>query len=103
MGDDNNGECVAHGKNQAFVGRNLQGILGLVDNPLHNGAELHEAFSAAANAGAAEMLARVGMTPEHIAELVRKALAWALPNMVLGSMIIVPLWAIAYMLRPPRG
>jgi hypothetical protein len=52
---------------------------------------------------AAEMLARVGMTPEHIADLVRKALAWALPNMVLGSMVIVPLWAIAYMLRPPRG
>ena len=27
MGDDNNGECVAHGKNQAFVGLDLQGIL----------------------------------------------------------------------------
>ena len=52
---------------------------------------------------AAEILARVGMTPERIAELARDALAWALPNMVLGSMIIVPLWAIAYMLRPPRG
>ena len=52
---------------------------------------------------AAEILARVGMTPEHIAELASKALAWAMPNMVLGSMIIVPLWAIAYMLRPPRG
>ena len=32
MGDDNNGECVAHGKNQAFVGLNLQGILDLVGN-----------------------------------------------------------------------
>ena len=52
---------------------------------------------------AAEMLVRVGMTPERIAEMTRQALAWALPNMVLGSMIIVPLWAIAYMLRPPRG
>ncbi|MCK5750960.1 MAG: hypothetical protein KAH44_32385 [Oricola sp.] len=61
------------------------------------------ALLSAFDLSAAEMLARVGMTPEHIAELVRKALAWALPNMVLGSMIIVPLWAIAYMLRPPRG
>lgn len=52
---------------------------------------------------ALEILARVGMTPDRIAELARDALAWALPNMVLGSMIIVPLWAIAYMLRPPRG
>lgn len=61
------------------------------------------ALLSAFDLSAAEMLARVGMTPEHIADLVRKALAWALPNMVLGSMIIVPLWAIAYMLRPPRG
>lgn len=61
------------------------------------------ALLSAFDLSAAEMLARVGMTPEHIAELVRKALAWAMPNMVLGSMIIVPLWAIAYMLRPPRG
>tara|TARA_Y100000815_G_scaffold210189_1_gene194539 strand:+ start:13038 stop:13280 length:243 start_codon:yes stop_codon:yes gene_type:complete len=61
------------------------------------------ALLSAFDLSAAEMLARVGMTPEHIAELVRKAFAWALPNMVLGSMIIVPLWAIAYMLRPPRG
>ena len=51
MGDDNNGECVAHGKNQAFVGLDLQGILDLVDNTAVNGDELHEAFSAAANAG----------------------------------------------------
>jgi len=51
MGDDNNGECVAHGKNQAFVGLNLQGILDLVGNTAVNGDELHEAFSAAANAG----------------------------------------------------
>lgn len=51
---------------------------------------------------AAEVLMKVGMTPEHLAELARKALAWALPNMVLGSMIIVPLWVVAFMLRPPR-
>ncbi len=61
------------------------------------------ALLSAFDLSAAEMLSRVGRTPEHIAELVRKALAWAMPNMVLGSMIIVPLWAIAYMLRPPRG
>ena len=40
MGDDNNGECVAHGKNQAFVGLNLQGILDLVGNTAVNGDRL---------------------------------------------------------------
>ena len=61
------------------------------------------ALLSAFDMSATEMLAKVGMTPEHIAEIIQKAFAWALPNMVLGSMIIVPLWAIAYMLRPPRG
>ncbi|MFZ2100204.1 MAG: DUF6460 domain-containing protein [Oricola sp.] len=61
------------------------------------------ALLSAFDLSAAEMLAKVGMTPERILEIVRNAIAWALPNMILGSMIIVPLWCIAYMLRPPRG
>lgn len=61
------------------------------------------ALLSAFNLSAAEMLAKIGMTPDRILQLVQQALAWALPNIVLGSMIIVPLWAIAYMLRPPRG
>lgn len=61
------------------------------------------ALLSAFDLSAAEMLQKVGMTPEHILEIVQTAIGWALPNMVLGSMIIVPLWCIAYMLRPPRG
>lgn len=61
------------------------------------------AMLSAFDMSAYEMLAKIGMTPERILEYLRTAFAWALPNMVLGSMVIVPLWAIAYMLRPPRG
>lgn len=61
------------------------------------------ALLSAFDLSAAEMLQKVGMTPERILEIVQTAAGWALPNMVLGSMIIVPLWCIAYMLRPPRG
>lgn len=61
------------------------------------------AMLSAFDMSAAEMLAKIGMTPERIFEYLQNAVSWALPNMVLGSMIIVPLWAIAYMLRPPRG
>lgn len=61
------------------------------------------AMLSAFDMSAAEMLARIGMTPERIFSYLQTAISWALPNMVLGSMIIVPLWAIAYMLRPPRG
>lgn len=61
------------------------------------------AMLSAFDMSATEMLAKIGMTPERIFEYLHNAVSWALPNMVLGSMIIVPLWAIAYMLRPPRG
>lgn len=61
------------------------------------------AMLSAFDMSAADMLARIGLTPQRILELLEMAISWALPNMVLGSMIIVPLWAIAYMLRPPRG
>jgi hypothetical protein len=52
---------------------------------------------------AAELLAQAGLTPERLGELLRDAFAWALPNMVLGSIVIVPLWCVSYLLRPPRG
>jgi hypothetical protein len=34
-------------------------------------------------------------------ELARKGLDWALPNLLLGSLIIVPVWFVIYLLRPP--
>ncbi len=52
---------------------------------------------------AAEVLARAGITPELVADLAAKALEWALPNMVLGSMVIVPVWFLVMLLKPPRG
>lgn len=52
---------------------------------------------------AEDILTRVGMTPERVWELAGQAFAWAMPNMVLGCMVILPLWGLAYVLRPPRG
>ena len=50
----------------------------------------------------AEMvLKEVGLTPERLAELARQGVAWALPNLLLGSMIIVPVWFVIYLFRPP--
>lgn len=49
-----------------------------------------------------DMLMRdAGFSPERVEELARKGVAWALPNMVLGAVIIVPVWFIAFILRPP--
>jgi hypothetical protein len=33
--------------------------------------------------------------------MAREGVIWALPNMLLGSLVIVPVWFVAYLLRPP--
>ena len=42
-----------------------------------------------------------GLTPERVAELYQQGVAWALPNMMLGAMVIIPMWLLAALLRPP--
>jgi Family of unknown function (DUF6460) len=49
-----------------------------------------------------EMLLRqVGLTPERLGELAHQAINWALPNLLLGSLIIVPIWFVIFLFRPP--
>jgi acetyl-CoA acetyltransferase len=48
-----------------------------------------------------QILKDMGITPERVAELARQAFAWALPNLLLGSLIIVPVWFVAFLFRPP--
>ena len=48
-----------------------------------------------------QILNDVGATPDRIAELMRQGFAWALPNVLLGSLIIVPVWLVVYLFRPP--
>ncbi len=57
----------------------------------------------ALNISAAELLAEIGLTPENVFELLQQGAAWAIPNIVLGSMVIVPIWLVTYLLRPPRN
>jgi len=49
-----------------------------------------------------QLLKEFGVTPERVAELMRQGFAWALPNLLLGSLIIVPVWVVVYLFRPPR-
>ena len=48
-----------------------------------------------------QLLKEFGITPERVAELMRQGFAWALPNLLLGSLIIVPVWVVVYLFRPP--
>ena len=50
----------------------------------------------------ADMLLREsGMSLERLEELARRGVAWALPNLLLGSLVIVPIWFLLYLFRPP--
>ncbi|NVO17745.1 MAG: hypothetical protein HXX10_27285 [Rhodoplanes sp.] len=47
------------------------------------------------------MSTELGISPERLEQAVRRALAFVVPNLLLGAVIIVPLWALIYILRPP--
>jgi H+/Cl- antiporter ClcA len=48
-----------------------------------------------------QVLKDLGVTPERLLELARQAFAWALPNLLLGALIIVPVWLLVFLFRPP--
>ena len=48
-----------------------------------------------------QVLKDLGVTPERMMELMRQGFAWALPNLVLGSLIIIPVWLLVFLFRPP--
>ena len=52
---------------------------------------------------AEQILLELGMTPENVMSWVERGIQWAVPNIVLGSMVIVPVWLVVYLFRPPRG
>jgi len=49
-----------------------------------------------------QLLHDVGFTPQGMLAFLRDGLNWALPHFVLGAMVLVPIWLIIYLLKPPR-
>lgn len=50
---------------------------------------------------AGQLMNEVGLSADRVEDLARRGIAWAIPNVILGSLVIVPVWFIAYLLRPP--
>jgi hypothetical protein len=48
------------------------------------------------------LMQRAGLTPARVQDLLQQGIAWTLPNMLLGSLVIVPAWLMAILFRPPR-
>jgi Family of unknown function (DUF6460) len=48
------------------------------------------------------LMTEFGVSQERVMELARAGMTWALPNLLLGSLVIVPVWFVIYLFRPPR-
>jgi hypothetical protein len=52
-----------------------------------------------------QLLQSVGLAPDklesQLADLARDSMSWALPNLLLGALIIIPVWFVIFLLRPP--
>ena len=50
----------------------------------------------------ADVLAHLGLTPDQFVELIMRGVDWAIPKIGLGAFIVVPIWIVINVLRPPR-
>lgn len=49
------------------------------------------------------VLDSMGMTADDLQNGIVAAFAWAAPRMLMGAVVILPVWLVAYLLMPPRG
>ena len=52
------------------------------------------------NITAEQVMTEVGLSPERALAWTQRAIAWAAPHLLLGSMVIIPLWIIVSLFRP---
>lgn len=55
------------------------------------------------NLSAEQILLELGLTPENVMHAFEAGMTWAVPHLILGSMVIVPVWLVVYLFRPPRS
>ncbi|WP_269583712.1 DUF6460 domain-containing protein [Roseibium sp. Sym1] len=55
------------------------------------------------NIGAEDILGSVGLSPIQLWIYMIQFRDWAIPNMILGAFIVVPVWLLVYLFQPPRS
>ena len=48
-----------------------------------------------------QIIKEFGLTTERVEDWARRGFAWALPNVLLGALVILPLWFLIFLFRPP--
>ena len=47
------------------------------------------------------LMREFGLSTERLKEYAKQGLAWAWPNVLLGSIVIIPIWFVVFLFRPP--
>lgn len=50
---------------------------------------------------ATQLMREFGLSADRIEDYAQKGLAWAWPNVLLGMLVILPVWFLIYLFRPP--
>ena len=53
------------------------------------------------NITADQILKDFGITPDQIINYAHRGFNWALPHIILGALITIPIWLVMYLFRPP--
>jgi hypothetical protein len=48
-----------------------------------------------------KLMQQFGLSTERIEDYARQGFAWAWPNVLLGSIVIIPIWFVVFLFRPP--
>ena len=48
-----------------------------------------------------QLMLKIGLSADRIEDYARRGFAWAWPNVLLGSLVIVPIWFLIFLFRPP--
>ena len=51
---------------------------------------------------AEQLMREFGLSADRIEDYAKQGFSWAWPNVLLGSLVIVPIWFLAFLFRPPR-
>jgi len=48
-----------------------------------------------------ELMRGFGLSSDRILDAGRRGVAWVFPNLMLGALVIIPVWFVAFLFRPP--
>jgi acetyl-CoA acetyltransferase len=48
-----------------------------------------------------QLMREFGLSVERLEDYAKQGFAWAWPNVLLGSVVIVPIWFLVFLFRPP--